>query len=267
MPLYHLLNKFSTYETQTSGVGKTKDWIGYKKGYLNKTKEKNRAVFFKKTRRHFTLVNEFMVYRNSHTEAFPKAAYNLLSVNGIGIVGRNSFVMDFEDGTRSGVLVATSHTEATLWVQAIRARIQFIKTPEFVSKRNERKLIRRMSSNLIDLDLNDDFKNVTHRRNRTEDNWLSLFDSLFDSPTAAASSTNKTNKKESKRQYIIAEIMSTEQNYVDSLKSLMNVYVVLLDTLYSILSHTRTTQQIQTCRNGQCWTFRMVEYEIHRYCV
>ena len=105
-----------------------------------------------------------------------------------------------------------------------QARIQFIKTPEFVSKRNERKLIRRMSSNLIDLDLNDDLKNVTHRRNRTEDNWLSLFDSLFDSPTAAASSTNTTNKKESKRQYIIAEIMSTEQNYVDSLKSLMNVY-------------------------------------------
>ena len=231
---------------------------------MNKTKEKNRAVFFKKTRRHFTLVNEFMVYRNNHTEAFPKAAYNLLSVKGIGIVGRNSFVMDFEDGTRSGVLVATSHTEATHWVQAIRARIQIINTPEFVSKRNKRKLIRRISSNLIDLDSNDDLNDVTHRRKRTEDNWLSLFDSLFDSPTVTT-----TKKKESKRQYIIAEIMSTEQNYVDSLKSLMNVYVSR--TFFFIPIHSLTqrtnTKQIQTCCDGQCWTFRMVEYEINRNCV
>ena len=166
-------------------------------------------------------MNEFMVYRNSHTEAFPKAAYNLLSV-GIGIVGRNSFVMDFEDGTRSGVLVATSHTEATFGFKRYELVFNYQNTRICVQE-NEKKLIRRMSSNLIDLDLNDDLKNVTHRRNRTEDNWLSLFDSLFDSPTAAVSSTNTTNKK-SKRQYIIAEIMSTEQNYVDSLKSLMNVY-------------------------------------------
>ena len=205
-----------------------------------------------------------MVYRNNHTEAFPKAAYNLLSVKGIGIVGRNSFVMDFEDGTRSGVLVATSHTEATHWVQAIRARIQIINTPEFVSKRNKRKLIRRISSNLIDLDSNDDLNDVTHRRKRTEDNWLSLFDSLFDSPTVTT-----TKKKESKRQYIIAEIMSTEQNYVDSLKSLMNVYVSR--TFFFIPIHSLTqrtnTKQIQTCCDGQCWTFRMVEYEINRNCV
>jgi hypothetical protein len=205
---------------------KGKDWIGFKRGYLRKTKIKSKVFFSMKTRRHFTLVNEFMVYRQSHADAFPKAAYNLLSVKGVGIVGQNSFVLDFVDDTSSGIFVAKSHPEATLWVQAIRARIQLIKTnDEFRQgrRRGSSRLHRRVSSNLIDIDTIDE---IDVDRQRTQDNWVSLFDSLFvDSPSASSSvTTTKAAKKDNKRQYIISEIMSTEQNYVNSLSTLINVY-------------------------------------------
>eukprot|EP00939_MAST-03C_sp_MAST-3C-sp1_P002226 g2226.t1 len=212
---------------------KGEHWIGCKKGFLTKKKLQKKFIFSSGNKRWFVMINRYLCYFSSRKEqetgAHPKGAFaDLLAVKGIDLISERTIILAFEDGENEEELVADCHDDAIAWVRAMRARMQFF-------KRQRKMLIRRSSSKLLDLD-GDDGGAVNPRSSppdvdsqmSSSDNWLSLFAVPAVVPNCEKNNgpTSKPRKDSgaTRRQHVIAEILSTEERYIESMHILIHAY-------------------------------------------